>query len=108
MIYTGFSKAFDRVAHGILQDKLKAYRITDTFLNWLSSYLHIRFFFVAVNRFKSVVYELTFGVPQGSYMGPILFNIFMYGLSNSRIIALKFLCTLMTLILLQKDSIQLQ
>lgn len=62
---------------------LKAYRITDTFLNWLSSYLHIRFFFVAVNGFKSVVYELTFEVPQGSYMGPILFNIFIYGLSNS-------------------------
>ncbi|KAJ8712619.1 hypothetical protein PYW07_005461 [Mythimna separata] len=76
VIYTDFSKAFDRVPHHILLAKLSAYGITGTLHTWLKSYLERRFFFVAVNGFRSPIYEITSGVPQGSHVGPIMFNAF--------------------------------
>lgn len=77
VIYTDFSKAFDRVPHHILLSKLSAYGITGTLYNWLKSYLENRFFFVAVNGFESGTYKTSSGVPQGSHVGPVLFNVFV-------------------------------
>lgn len=82
VIYTDFSRAFDRVPHNILLHKLSAYGITGSFLNWFKSYLDGRSFFVALNGYQSNSYEVTSGVPQGSHVGPVLFNLYSNDLAN--------------------------
>ena len=75
VIYLDFSKAFDRVDHKILINKLQKNGINGKILAWITSFLTGRSQRVSVNTFLSYVTEIISGVPQGSVLGPLLFLI---------------------------------
>ena len=69
------SAAFDTVNHKIPLDFLKNYfGVTEQALAWISSYLSNRTFLAQIGQFTSKIVEIDFSVPQGSILGPILFN----------------------------------
>ena len=69
------SSAFNTVNHKILLGILKSYfKISDHALAWMSSYLSKRKFLVQIGQQISKTIELDYSVPQGSILGPILFN----------------------------------
>ena len=76
-IYTDFSEAFDRVNHVIRLAKLEALGITGPLLRWMESYLTGRTQRVNIKGTYSGLFAITSGVPQGSHLGRLLFNIFV-------------------------------
>ena len=75
VVYLDFAKAFDKVDHEIILQKLRAIGISGNLLAWLSSFLVERKQAVAVEGFVGESIEVNSGVPQGSVLGPLLFLI---------------------------------
>ena len=71
------SKAFDSVDHDLLLVNLNAYGINLDALQLLRSYLSKKHQRVNVNSTFGYWKEIRFGVPQGSVLGPSLFNVFV-------------------------------
>ena len=75
-LLTDLSKAFDSLSHYLLIAKLNAYGFSLPALKLVHSYLCNRKQRTKINNAYSLLEEILFGVPQGSILGPILFNIF--------------------------------
>ena len=71
------SKAFDCIRHDLLVAKLHAYDLSEDTVTFIYSYLKRRKQGVKINNTESLFQILLSGIPQGSILGPILFNIFI-------------------------------
>ena len=76
-------KAFDTVNHKVLLKKLKHIGISSTVLNWCVSYIYGRSQKTVANGVISDSREVTYGVPQGSFLGPLFFLAYINGMSNA-------------------------
>ena len=77
LVLLDLSAAFDTVDHECLLKVLhERLGISGLALEWFRSYLNDRVQSVLINDSESDIYQLLFGVPQGSVLGPILFIIY--------------------------------
>lgn len=77
LVLLDLSAAFDVIDHDILLKRLThSYGISGSALEWITSYLTDRYQSVVIGSVTSDKHELTFGVPQGSVLGPKFYCLF--------------------------------
>lgn len=76
-VFIDLAKAFDTVSHTLLLESLNNIGIRGSTLDLFESYLSGRHQCVKINDFLSDLRRIEYGVPQGTVLGPILFNIYL-------------------------------
>ena len=75
-VFLDISKAFDKVWHDGLVFELKSYGVEGELLSLLKNYLQNREQRVVLNGQTSGWRKINSGVPQGSVLGPLLFDLY--------------------------------
>ena len=70
-------RAFDVIDHTILIKKLGIYGLSDKSIRWFQSYLSNRSQTVCLGAVKGQESSITYGVPQGSILGPLIFILYI-------------------------------
>jgi len=82
LVFIDLAKAFETVNRRILIKKLEELNIKGQALELINNYLKNRTQIVKINGFESPEIGVTTGVPQGSVLGPLLFNIYLYDITD--------------------------
>ena len=77
VIYMDLSKAFDSLNHELLIAKLNCYGLDQHAVEFFRSYLSNCYQCCKINNTLGDWRKIIAGVPQGSILGPLLFNIFL-------------------------------
>ena len=83
LLFVDISKAFDCLNHEVLLRKLEHLGLSERSLRWLRSYLADRQQSVLINGELSEPCTITLGVPKGSILVPLLFNVYTNSLPNA-------------------------
>ena len=76
-VFIDYSKAFDTIDHEILCKKLRHYGLGKGVLAWCKDYLSYRQQCVKIDGKTSIAEPVSYGVPQGSILGPLFFIIYV-------------------------------
>ena len=75
ILFIDYAKAFDHVDHNIVIQKLRAFGVPDFIVRWVSSFLSARQQRVKLSDIFSDWITLNGGMPQGSWLGPLIYII---------------------------------
>ena len=76
VVFLGLKKAFHTVDHTLLPTKLRNYGIRGDELSWFTTYLTDRTQSVSLENVTSDCMDISYGVHQGSILGPLLFTLY--------------------------------
>nr|CAH7713322.1 unnamed protein product [Callosobruchus chinensis] len=90
VVYIDLKKAFDVVSFDILVNKLKKIGFTGEMLNLIRTFIEGRKQFVSLDNVASEIKSNSYGVPQGSVLGPLLYSLYVLSLKNVKLKARYF------------------
>ena len=82
VVFVDFRKAFDAIPQSVLLRKLQSLGVAGDLWCWIRDYPSRRTQVITINGCQSQAMPVTFGVPQGSAFGPILFSLYCNDLPN--------------------------
>jgi len=83
MVFADYSKAFDTVRFSTAFKKMHRLGFSGSFLKWMINYISDRRHFVQIDDRRSDMAHVAFGAPQGSILGPVIFNLYIVDLQNN-------------------------
>ena len=107
-IFLDLAKAFDTVDHNILLNKLNKYGVRGLPAKLITNYLQNRTQQTVIDNIKSDVLKINCGVPQGSILGPPIFNLYINDIVEASKFTIKLFADDACLLYSSKDPKQLE